>query len=252
MKELFYLLFVLGVFSAPVMAGAVVKPPPYSGTLYVTDQLLTKDDPTTFLGVVADGTGFRRMFDRRVNGWKWYKAHIFIANFKDSPSIEVQVNPEFDSQKARDLALLYMPTIGQLPFSLREGVESVWIHDGDQDFGGGNNNLLIHVQRASVYQSQGILEEVFIHESVHTSLDHLYGAAKGWEAAQKKDIRFISNYAQDNPAREDLAESFLIYFACRYRSDRVDNRLIKKAYKTIPNRIQYLDSLNLQMFPVER
>lgn len=252
MKGLLCLLLGLGVFSASAIANYSVELPPYKGTLYISDQLLTKDDPTTFLELISDGTGFRRMFDRRVNGWRWHKAHIFIAKFKDLPSIEVQINPEFDSQKAQELALLYMSMIGQLPFCLREGVESVWIHNGDEDFGGGNNNILIHVERASSYQAQGILEEVLIHESVHTSLDHLHSANEEWKEAQKIDMKFISNYAQDNPAREDLAESFLIYFACCYRSDRVDKSLIKTARNIIPNRIAYFDSLNLQMFPVAR
>ena len=71
-----------------------------------------------------------------------------------------------------------------------------------------------------------------------------------WIAAQKADGEFISNYAKDSPNREDLAESYLPYFAVRYRPDRISKSLAKKIKQTIPNRIKYFDSLALDMYPV--
>ena len=51
--------------------------------------------------------------------------------------------------------------IGKLPKLFRKEVETVWIHKGNEDFGGGNNNLLIHHERGLEYEKSGFLEEVF-------------------------------------------------------------------------------------------
>jgi len=65
----------------------------------------------------------------------------------------------------------------------------------------------------------GILDETFIHEAVHTSLDPCIYGSEEWNAAVAADNFFISDYARDFPEREDIAESWLVWFATRYRSD---------------------------------
>jgi hypothetical protein len=192
------------------------------------------------------------MFDRRGNRWVTLNAHLFTAVFDDTKeTIEVQVNPEFDPNTAFREASTYLRVIGQLPLSLRKGVKTVWIHKGNNDFGGGNDNLLIHTARGEAYISKGILAETFVHEATHTSLDALHSANKKWIAAQKKDQGFISKYAKKNPQCEDLAESFLLYLALRYRTDRIDKRTEELIKKTIPNRISYFDGAELEMHPVK-
>ena len=71
-------------------------------------------------------------------------------------------------------------------------------------------------------------------------------------AAQKKDGAFISGYARHHPFREDVAESYLMYFALRYKPGRIDAKLENTIKKTMPNRIAYFDSLKLNMYPVEK
>ena len=104
-----------------------------------------------------------------------------------------------------------------MPNFLRRDVQTVWIHDGLYGFGGGNNNLLIHTEQGDSYISSGILDETFIHEAVHTSLDSYVYDTDEWDAAVTEDGIYISDYARDNPDREDIAETFLVWFATRYR-----------------------------------
>jgi len=165
--------------------------------------------------------------------------------------MEVQVNPEFDSQQAFEEAKKYLTVIGQLPFALRKDVKTVWIHKGKHGFGGGNKNLLIHTDMGESYLSKGILAETFMHEASHTSLDAYHSGNKEWLAAQKKDPEFISGYAKHNPRREDVAESYLLYFALRYKPDRIDSKLKETITKTMPNRIAYFDSVEFDMHPVK-
>ena len=130
-------------------------------------------------------------------------------------------------------------------------MKTVSIHKGTQPFGGGNNNLLIHTGQADLYVADGILEEAFVHEAVHTSLDAAHAYASGWRAAQSADGTFISTYARDFPDREDVAESFVTYLAVRYRSDRISESVANTILQTIPNRIEYLDNQSFAMHPMQ-
>jgi len=95
------------------------------------------------------------------------------------------------------------------------------------------------------------LEETFVHEAAHTSLDPDHATAAGWIAAQEADPTFISTYAQQFSQREDIAESFLPYLAVRFRSDRISEELKQIILLTMPNRIAYFDSLMLDMHPID-
>jgi hypothetical protein len=225
--------------------------PPFGGTIFIDPDIITSSDPTTFQGLTFKGQASRTMFDRRVNTWIAVEAYLFTASYDDALSAEVQVNPEFGSEEsARTVAERYGSVIGRLPTALRSNVETVWIHEGTQPFGGGNRNLLIHVGQADLYERDGILEETLVHEAVHTSLDAGHAAALAWNAAQAADGNFISNYARDFPGREDLAESFVPWLAVRYRSERISQSLANTILQTIPNRIAYFDALSLEMYPV--
>jgi len=230
--------------------------PPYGGTIFIAPKIITNSDPTAFIDLKESGNGERVMFDRRKDDWVKLRAHLFIASYKissDSPEkvkIEIQVNPEFSPEEAKREASYYAPIIGRLPMSLREDVQTVWIHKGNNDYGGGNNNLLIHTGRTVEYVNKGILEETFIHEAVHTSLDENHSKNENWIKAQKMDSKFISTYAKNYPQREDLAETFLLSFAIKYKKDRIPEEMKNLIQETIPNRLKYLDKIKFDSFPV--
>ena len=227
---------------------------PFHGTIFINPDIITPEDSTTFVNLLYSGREERIMFDRRVADWITIKPHLFPANYNDSIQIEIQVNPEFgDHETSRYQAGKFAPIIGQLSKELRKDVKTVWIHKGDFPFGGGNNNLLIHTDySAKNYEGQGILEETFIHEAAHTSLDAYHSNDELWIQAQQKDCVFISDYAEDHPLREDVAESFLPYLAIRYRPDRIPIELKNIIEKTMPNRIKYFDNQNFNMSLIEK
>lgn len=219
-----------------------------AGTIFIEEDLITENDPSSYRELSDAGTGFRVMFDRRTNDWESYNAYLFIATLAGGFSFEVQVNPEFGTvADARDQAAIYAEAIGRLPAVLLKDIETVWIHQGVQPFGGGNNNILIHTGQAANYVANGILEETLVHEATHTSLDAYHAADPGWLQAQTDDGAFISPYAEDFPAREDLAESFLMWMALRYLSKRTPPDVLEAIEAGIPNRIAYLDSQNFDM-----
>lgn len=255
MRAIFLYVFTLSSFGISCGDKSETPPPgpetpPFAGTIFLAPDIITADDPTTFETITPAGKGSRVMFDRRVNGWITVDAYLFNATYDDGLSIEVQVNPEFGSAELSQVqAEKYATVIGRLPTTLRKDVQTAWIHKGTELFGGGNNNLLIHIGQADLYENDGILEETFIHEASHTSLDDPHAMAADWVAAQGQDPTFISTYARDNPAREDIAETVLLYLAVRYREDRISSDLKTTVMKTIPNRVKYLDEQTWVLHP---
>jgi len=215
--------------------------PLFDGTIFVAPEILTSSDPTSFESITSKKDSDREMYDRRF-GWINIKPYLFDAKFSDNLKIEVQVNPEFGTkEKAEQVALEYLPTIGRMPSYLRKDVETIWLHDGNEDYGGGNYNLLIHHGRTEEYTKKGILEETFIHEAVHTSLDEYHSSSSNWIDAQNRDNGFISEYAMEYPEREDLAETFLICFGLKYNPNAFNENIRKKILELIPNRLNYCD-----------
>lgn len=226
--------------------------PPYHGTIFLAPELITASDPSDFVALSDAGRGVRTMFDRRVNAFVQYDAYLFVATYAGTAPVEIQVNPEYGStDAARAVAAEYAPVIGRLPRFLRKDLDNVWIHRGNEAFGGGNRNLLIHTGSiAQGYIADGILEETLVHEATHTSLDDPHASAPGWIAAQQADGEFISTYARDFPAREDLAETLVPWLAARALAERAEPSLIATTESTIPNRLAYLDALALDTSPL--
>ncbi|MFK7981989.1 MAG: T9SS type A sorting domain-containing protein [Saprospiraceae bacterium] len=250
-KKMTAFLLTILVFGIANFNKLVAQSPPFGGTIFLDPDIITPEDPTTFLKLEDAGRGIRTMFDRRVNDWINVNAYLFNATFDDGLSTEIQVNPEFGgTEAALSEAEKYAPFIGQLPTVLRKDAETVWIHKGVNPFGGGNRNILIHTGQAALYVEDGILEETLIHEASHTSLDDPHASTAGWKAAQAADPTFISTYAQEFSTREDVAETFLLYLALRYKVDRIDEGLKNTIMATIPNRIAYFDELMLDMHPL--
>ncbi len=234
---------------------AVASPPanpPYSGTAFLAPGLITDADPTSLVSVTYAGQGLRQMYDRRTESFNQVNAHLFDARFGATVTVEIQVNPELSQADADTEARYYAAAVGRLPAFLFRDLQTMWIHAGLFPFGGGNNNLLIHTAQGADYAAGGYLEEIFLHEGAHTSLDAYHATTARWQEAQAADGVAISTYARDNPAREDVAETLVPYLAQRFFADRLPADDLATIRATIPNRIIYLDCLALTAAPVAR
>lgn len=228
--------------------------PPYSGTIFIEKDIITASDSSTFVSSTYIGQGTRRVFDRRISGMDTINAYLFKIVWSDGLTTEAVVNPEFGSDEAAIEASKYGKIVGQIPKCLRIDVKGIWIHKGIKPFGGGNRSILIHTGQTALYEKQGILEETLVHEASHTSLDAIHASAESWVAAQKSDSAFISTYARDNPRREDIAESFLLWMAVRQCTNRISEKTYNTVMSTMPNRIKYFDThiFDIEPFCVKR
>jgi hypothetical protein len=223
--------------------------PPFQATTQVEPDLLTPEDPSVFEKVTYDGVESRKVFDRRVEKFEDRDMHILKARFSDVRSVEVRVNTEFTKDEAIAESERYLFMVGQLPFVLREDMDTVTIHKGLKPQGGGNRNLLIHTDQAEKLREQDVLEETFFHEATHTSVDDDHAKSKGWIEAQGKDTDFLTMYGKNNPWREDVAGTFIMYFALRVLPDRLDETVKKKVEETVPNRLAYFDEFKFDWTP---
>ena len=227
-----------------------LRPPTLGPTTFIDPDVLTETDVTSLDALVPNGQGMRTMFDRRVDGNVTVDAYLFDASFDDGLSLEIQVNPELGDSLANALAEQYAASIGRLPNILRRDIDVVWVHDGDELFGGGADNLLIHVDQAVSYYNDGFLEEALAHQAAHTSLDAAHATSAGWLDAQSVDNGFISMPAQDNPTTEDVAESFLPWLAVVTGDGRVTDFLRATIAAQIPARLFYFDAQGFDLHPL--
>tara|TARA_B100000795_G_C22678366_1_gene390754 strand:+ start:81 stop:857 length:777 start_codon:yes stop_codon:yes gene_type:complete len=233
-------------------AGYIVK-----NNLYSNCDILTKKDQTSFKNVSLIKEKKIKWWDRRKeksSGWKQssFKVFIFKATFENNPEIEIRVNSEFKSKdKAEEQALEYGIMIGQLPNFLRKNVKTLTIHKGNKAWGGGNEDILIHTGDTMAKGECG--EEVIMHESGHTSLDWSFDGSVSstkWKKAAKADNKFISEYAKLYPDREDVAETINWWIAIRCKPNKISKSNHKEILEGIPNRLNYLDKQNFDMFPL--
>lgn len=231
---------------------AVAWSQPYSGTIFVDGDIITASDSSAFVSATYTGQGVKTIFDRRVNNWITVNAFLFDVVWKDGLVSEAVINPEFETEALAAIeAEKYGWSIGQLPYCLRLAVNEIWINKGVELFGGGNNSILIHTGQTMLYENDGILAETLVHEAAHTSLDAAHAESAGWLNAQTLDGGFISDYAEENPLREDIAESFLMWMAVRYRADQISTTDFDLITNAIPNRLNYFDEITCDLFPFE-
>ena len=234
-----------------LVASVVHSQEPYHGTVWINSNVITKADPTTFLGLSDAGRHDREVYDARIGYWSIIDTYVFDARYDDGLSVEVLVNPEYGTTSAaRQVADRYARILGQMPTGLRVGVNMLTIHKGYQlANGGGNHDINLHEEFAEEALAKGFLEEVMLHEAVHATLDPEHTTAPEWRKAQRADGNFISTYARDYSDREDMAESFSAWFIARFAIDRMPGETLRTIYRAIPNRLAYFDALLLDMYP---
>ena len=210
---------------------------------------------TLLQSVTHTGRGMRTLYDRRVSNWIPVNAFLFDAHIAEQV-VEFRVHPAFDSlEAASEEVYKFAPALGRLPAAFLSNVRALAILPGVGLAGGSSfdQSILLHAQDRSIGRAlrDGLVEELFLHEAAHVSLDRAHEYAVGWHAAQGADGVFISDYAQDHPNREDIAESALAYFAVRYRPGSLTREDRWIILTSIPNRLAYLEEQGFDMWPYE-
>ena len=225
--------------------------PPYGGTVFITPDVLGPSDPTSFRSVTFAGRGMRDFWDRPAEMWTTVNAYLFDVQFTGR-ELEFQIHPEFGSREAARAEVdTYAPLLGRIPAVLLSRAKEVEISASNNVWQGNGSAGIFHIYtgQGREYIRDGFVEEVFLHEGGHISLDLAHVNSAGWRAAQEADGVFISDYARDFPEGEDIAESILPYFAVRYRPERLTEADRSAILAAIPNRLVYFDEQGFDMSP---
>ena len=73
--------------------------PPFDGTIWITGDIITVNEPSVFLNVIFQGKSARTMYDEKA-GWITEYPFIFNASYADNIEIEIQINPEFTYEES--------------------------------------------------------------------------------------------------------------------------------------------------------
>lgn len=229
-----------------------ILPPPFEGAGDVGPDVVAVSDSSTLVDLTPLGQAMRLMHDDRLQDTATVNAHLFEALFADGFTTQVQVNPEMDSTTAHAEAQQYAHILGQMPSVLRSAVDTVWVQGGEGDWWAiwWAGTLLLHLDFGDELLGVGLAEEIMLHEMSHMGLEEQHDTTAAWLAAQEADQRFITDYAAEFPASEDMAESFVAWVAVRFRADRLDPGVLSTIEATIPNRLAYFDGLGLDLEPI--
>ena len=189
-------------------------------------------------------------FDGRHNKYVEFQAFRYRAVYDNGHNIIFRINLEY-ATKNRQIAEFYAHMMGQIPNFLRRYVRTVTIHKGFAGWYGGSNNMTIHPEG---FAGSACEEEIMIHETGHITLDNAGGKQindKEWKKAQKADGIFISNYAKNNPDREDIAETVMAWLAVRCKPERMSKEEYNKIINGIPNRLKVLDKAYKDYYPMK-
>jgi hypothetical protein len=65
----------------------------------------------------------------------------------------------------------------------------------------------------------------------------------------RADNYFISNYAKENPSREDISETLVIWFAVRFNPSSLGDAVVADLEKKFKNRFAVYDAQNWNTSP---
>lgn len=245
---------VTGLALTPVRAD---DKPLYNSSIVATDyDFILETDPDAFVRLEDQGTGPAEMPDKADDSAALIQqAFLFVALFSDGTRINLAMDSDFQTQDhARNEALRYTPRLGKLPTALRRGVDRVVVHQGGAEVTAFSDVglIVLYADNATKRIKTHDLEETVFHESVHAAWDKMHGSSVAWQAAQKKDGGFVTDYARKNPQLEDLAESALFAFTLIHHPARIPEQEATWLAHTIPNRIAFIEQLLPQGQPLHQ
>ncbi|WP_424986770.1 hypothetical protein [Microbulbifer sp. S227A] len=217
---------------------------PYDATADTVFDIIRDSDPSTFLCLAYEGRTTRQMWDKRQNNEFDLEVFHFTAHFSDMPSIDIILNPEFETpEAARAEAGKYTHRLGRVPLVFRHGIRQFGIHKGDRGFHAGTGKVFVYADMADRRISQNHLEESLLHEGVHATLDAEYRLSPDWMAAQQQDGRFLTRYAASRPDREDLAETALFAYSLLRHPGRIPPADSADIARLVPARIAFVERI---------
>lgn len=218
-------------------------------------EFISSEDESAFYCLHYFGTDTREMPDKRKDGLLVDDVHIFEAWFLDGTAIQLWVHPDFRNTFAATLAAQKLTgPLGHLPWFMRERLDHVVVHKGDETAFAEDRGRFFVVYDGNMDKriSTHDLEETVFHESVHATMDVPIAHSAEWRKAQAADKGFVTTYGASFPEREDLAETALFAFAYFQHPERLPDQLRSDLETLAPNRLAFLEQFFGPSRPIQR
>ena len=243
-----YLVLMLALITG-CLAALAQEDPPYSGTVYIDADWLTPDDPSIYQNKSYSGLRQFTWYDFRNGQWTNSEAHTYELRFDERITVTASVHTDFPKEQAEPYLREWGVALGQAPARLLSGLGEFQIVPADPANKGLKANgytdpthIVFYLEDLAELQLSDFTEEAIIHEMSHASFQRSQDSSE-WLAAQEKDPCFISEYARDNPASEDISETLMPYLMLRFLPQRVDEADKSKINNCIAERSEVLYSL---------
>jgi len=204
---------------------------------------ISESDSSLLAELKFIGNDRRELADKRTDILFDDSAYVFNAIYADETSLEILASSAFLSRKeATHYAKMLLGPVGKLPMLMRKKLAHIVILKGNESaFAEDKGHFFsIYSENIDIRYENNDLEETVFHESVYATLDEIYAGSEVWLSAQRSDNGFITNYAERNPNKEDLAESALFAYTYLKFPDRLPAYVITWMENMMPNRLEFL------------
>ena len=222
--------------------------PPFTGTAWVSPDLITPEDPTALSEAPEyRGIEYRNVPDRRViyvHGEEQipHEVHVYRSRYIDDVEVEVFVNTEFEIAEANALARRYASMLGQMPMMVRATVRSMVIHDGTICGEAGRTSRSTPAGRTCRASGRRSPRRSWRTRSRTPRIPWCSGRLNGqrrksWTAWRSRSTRRSTRCVRTSP------RPFLLYAVLRLLPERLPAGVADAIEQAIPNRLAYLDAL---------
>lgn len=207
---------------------------------------ITATDDDTFGNIAYLGQADKEMPDSRNDTLFDTGTYVFQLDFSKGNSLEIWAHSTFGSENtARGYAEKLTERLGKLPEFMRSELSHVVLHKGDAGaFAESEANFfVVYSENIDTRIANDDFEETVFHESVHATLDADFLESAQWLRSQKNDAVFITEFAKENAAKEDMAESALFAYTMIKHPGRLSLDIEIWVKTHIPNRYAFFQTI---------
>lgn len=163
--------------------------------------------------------------------------HGYTANFSDmEENVVVQIHVKDWTNQANmdETVRSVLETVGRLPLMFRKRVTLYELEDRHGAFLAGTG---VYIPLKTLFSNPETKEEILMHEGAHKHWNSEMFTDEGLLCALASDKRFITEYAR----LEDGIETWPVWYALRYRKDRLAKEVAQTIENAIPNHLKLFD-----------
>lgn len=222
-------------------------PPLFVNSIVSTDiDFIHSDDPSSFETFEYLYQDIKEMPDKNSDELIDSSAFVFLLSFNDGDELEIWANSDFETIDSAEFYVEKLTDpLGKLPSFMRQKINHVVLHKGDETAFAESAGHFFMMYSENILDriATNDIEETVFHESVHASFEIDHIETNAWKRAQKKDAAFVTEYGQDFPIREDMAESAIFVYTLIYHPDRLSSETRDWLSTNLSKRIDFFEEI---------